>query len=266
MKRAAIMTLVLTVLGLALAAGAAERNDLIALDSSMFTEPKVTLTGFGLNEPEPSMPKTGGNWGGFGGPMVAYLDVDLSCFDPVSEYPGTEGLKDGMALVGGFGGAVYKNFKFGGFGFGGNTAVSGAGLNSNREVLLTIGGGGVFLEYDYPVSGRLGVLAGAWLGAGRLSLNVKGLDSPPIDSRVAKWTANGPFFMAEPYLGGRFNFTDWFWLQLDLGYLYLDLDSSDFTNYGLGMDMADDDVNGAFQATLKIVYGFDPRSSKKSSW
>lgn len=61
-----------------------------------------------------------------------------------------------------------KNLRIGGMGYGGSLSTS----DENREVIYSLGGGGVTLEYTLPFIKNLGVSVGAVIGAGDLDLDI----------------------------------------------------------------------------------------------
>jgi len=65
-----------------------------------------------------------------------------------------------------------KNFRVGGMGFGGSLSSSQTIDNVNREVVYSLSGGGVTLEYTLPFIKNVGVSVGAIIGAGSLDLEL----------------------------------------------------------------------------------------------
>ena len=61
-----------------------------------------------------------------------------------------------------------KNLRIGGMGYGGSLSTS----DENREVIYSLGGGGVTVEYTLPFIKNLGVSVGASIGAGNLELDI----------------------------------------------------------------------------------------------
>ncbi len=61
-----------------------------------------------------------------------------------------------------------KNLRIGGMGYGGSLSTS----DGNREVIYSLGGGGVTFEYTLPFIKNLGVSVGAVIGAGNLELDM----------------------------------------------------------------------------------------------
>ena len=65
-----------------------------------------------------------------------------------------------------------KNLRIGGMGYGGSVSSSQTIDNVNSEVVYSLGGGGVTLEYTLPFIKDLGISVGAAIGAGNLELDL----------------------------------------------------------------------------------------------
>lgn len=65
-----------------------------------------------------------------------------------------------------------KNLRIGGMGYGGSLSTSQSVGNENHEVIYSLGGGGVTIEYTLPFIKDLGVSVGASIGAGNLELDL----------------------------------------------------------------------------------------------
>ncbi|MCU0414394.1 MAG: hypothetical protein MUE91_08350 [Ignavibacteriaceae bacterium] len=65
-----------------------------------------------------------------------------------------------------------KNLRIGGMGYGGSVSSSQTIDNVNSEVVYSLGGGGVTLEYTLPFIKDLGISVGAVIGAGNLELDI----------------------------------------------------------------------------------------------
>jgi len=255
MKRFAIVVLLVFTAGM-LAVGASAGEVTL---TGMFDEPVVSGSaeiGVPLGDDGEKGP---GHWGGFGGPMVHYVQLDLSATEPMTEDRGLSGFNDELYLIGGLGGLIYKDFRFGGFGFGNSWEESGRDALGNRlSAEMSFGGGGVFFEYNTTLNRWAGFLAGSYLGAGGFDFEASGpdMDLLGVDD---DWSADGSVFMAYPYLGLWLAPTEWMWVQLDAGYLYFQLDTggSEFEN-DFDIEMIDDDLMGGFQAGAKLLFGYNP--------
>ena len=61
-----------------------------------------------------------------------------------------------------------KNLRIGGMGYGGSISTS----DENREIIYSLGGGGITIEYTLPFIKNLGVSVGAAIGSGSLELDI----------------------------------------------------------------------------------------------
>ncbi|MCW9064719.1 MAG: hypothetical protein OQJ78_00350 [Ignavibacteriaceae bacterium] len=65
-----------------------------------------------------------------------------------------------------------KDLRIGGMGFGGSLSTSQTVDNVNREVVYSLSGGGVTIEYTLPFIKNVGVSVGAVVGTGSLELDL----------------------------------------------------------------------------------------------
>lgn len=65
-----------------------------------------------------------------------------------------------------------KDLRIGGMGFGGSLSTSQTMNNVNKEVVYTLSGGGVTIEYTLPFIKNVGISVGAVIGAGSLELDL----------------------------------------------------------------------------------------------
>lgn len=65
-----------------------------------------------------------------------------------------------------------KNLRIGGMGYGGSLSTSQNIGNENHEVIYSMGGGGLTIEYTLPFIKDIGVSVGAGIGAGNLELDL----------------------------------------------------------------------------------------------
>lgn len=65
-----------------------------------------------------------------------------------------------------------KNLRVGGMGYGGSVSSSQTIDNVNREVVYSLGGGGLTIEYTLPFIKDIGVSVGAGIGSGSLELDI----------------------------------------------------------------------------------------------
>ena len=65
-----------------------------------------------------------------------------------------------------------KNLRIGGMGYGGSLSSSQNIETLNREVVYSLGGGGITIEYTLPFIKDIGVSVGAAIGSGSLELDI----------------------------------------------------------------------------------------------
>ena len=65
-----------------------------------------------------------------------------------------------------------KNLRIGGMGYGGSISVSQKIEDVNQEVVYSLGGGGLTVEYTLPFIKDIGVSVGAAIGTGSLELDI----------------------------------------------------------------------------------------------
>lgn len=208
---------------------------------------------------EPAAEKKPSEWGGFGGPLLMYLTLDTGAFEPMTDDRDMDNFDGSMVMVGGLGGLIHKDFRFGGFGFGGSQDVADRDAADERiSAEMSIGGGGLFFEANRALNPSFGVLAGTMIGAGGLDFKASGADLDPLGID-GDWDADASFFLAYPYLGLWVAPTNWMWVQLDAGYMYFDVETttSEWEN-DLDVEMIDGDLSGGFQADLRVCFGYKP--------
>jgi len=218
--------------------------------------PPVTFRFENESAPEP------GKWGGYGGPMVNYLWLDMSALDPMTDDRGLDSFDDGLLTIGGMGGFVYSPIEYpgwiyvGGMGFGGSQSRSEDVGGNDRDADVSFGGGGVFIEYHYPISAKADISAGVMAGAGALTLSAEGDDI--LSGGDDSWDGSSSFFMACPYAGFAYNPLKWLRLEVTGGYLYFesDISGSDFEIDSTGMEMTDGDIVGGPQVSLRALFGW----------
>jgi hypothetical protein len=200
-------------------------------------------------------------FGGYGGPLVGYLNLDLSCLDPMTRGRGLDGFPEDLVVVGGLGGMAYRPresegfWALGGFGFG---VPEQKVEDGDLEATMALGGGGLFLEFHQPVAAKGEVFLGAMVGAGAITLTAKGADLGLADGE--DWSANRTFFLAYPYLGLGYAPAPWMRVTASGGWLFAgaDLSGSDFEIENTGMDMTDGGLQGGPQAMVSVVFGYWP--------
>lgn len=67
---------------------------------------------------------------------------------------------------------LIPNLRIGGMGFGGSTSEQSLAGNENRETVVSIGGGGVTIEYTLPFIKNVGVSLGTLIGGGSYQIEL----------------------------------------------------------------------------------------------
>ena len=92
-----------------------------------------------------------------------------------------------------------KNLRVGGMGFGGSLSTSQNISGENREVVYSLGGGGVTFEYTLPFIKNFGVSVGASIGSGSLEIDLfKNYGN-------YSWGATWEEFFNRDFLGDNYN-------------------------------------------------------------
>jgi hypothetical protein len=208
--------------------------------------------------------ETGAGWGGWGGPMVGFVNLDLSALDPMTDDRGISSFDENLVTVGGLGGMAYSDpdkqgwWRFGGMGFGVDLSESKRVAGQNRYAEMSLSGGGVFLEYHHPLGSRVDAAIGAMVGAGTLELRAEGDDLGIVSiTGDDDWSATESFFMGYPYAGLSCKVLDWMRVEATAGYLLMeaDLSGTDYIIDDSGMEMTDGDIMGGPQYALRVVFG-----------
>lgn len=116
--------------------------------------------------------------GAFGGFTPGWLFVDVKPLNAFLGQAGGAPLKEHGVFMAGGGGAAYimfvPNLRVGGVGMGGaisSTSLSAAGVRRDAE--LSVGYGGVTVEYVIPVVDRLDIAVGGMLGTGGIDITLR---------------------------------------------------------------------------------------------
>ncbi len=208
--------------------------------------------------------------GWFVGPMFLLFQSEMSPFSPMTDERGIDSFEDSTFLYGIMGGFIRGNWRFGALYLSGGHSTKGLVSGQTREASLSFYGGGVFFEYNreiwtehdlrYPARipyFREGWLVGVMAGIGQLAMEAKGADLGPR----GKWLVEEQLLVLYPYAGFWTSpVYDWLWIQLDVGYMYYNLDPSDEKYVNAGTRMVDTDFTGGIQVGLKITLGDNPNT------
>lgn len=115
-------------------------------------------------------------FGGGGGYSPGWIIPDTHPLNQQLKTLGIPELSTSGFYTSGGAGFIYigfvKNLRVGGMGFGGTNSESVSLPSENREVVYSMGGGGLTLEYTLPFIKDLGVSLGAIIGGGAISVEL----------------------------------------------------------------------------------------------
>jgi len=124
-----------------------------------------------------------------------------------------------------------KNLRVGGMGYGGSLSSLQTIDNVNREVVYSLGGGGLTLEYTLPFIKDIGVSVGAAIGSGSLELDIyrnsgdftwegtwEELSDPNIPSESYNRKLKNSFWMITPSINLDYPIYRFVSLRLGVGY------------------------------------------------
>lgn len=186
------------------------------------------------------------SFSGGGGPLLNFTTPDLAFVnDQTARFtPGYDKLENFIPLYGGFGyGEVARNFKLGGFGFGGALISSGtfphpsqAGVRIRQDVAVSLGGGGLYTEYEaVHWADRFEGALGLGIGFGGVDVRIDQINA------IARWDdlwgslnpdsladrntfaieMSRGFFMLHPEIGVKYFITSFMALEIRGGYMLM---------------------------------------------
>ena len=188
---------------------------------------------------EPLPPKRlAAKLGGAGGFTTSWLFMDV---DPINQLliknSAQELSKGGMPLYGGQGYAylmLMNNFRIGGMGVSGTRKTNSIepATNIRRDVELTVGYGGVTADYVIPLSSRLDLTLGMFLGSGGLDFKITKDNGSNVvwDSLWTNYGSSdsiqnysqklsGSFFIYQPSVNLEYALMRWFGVRLGASYM-----------------------------------------------
>jgi hypothetical protein len=174
-------------------------------------------------------------FGGGGGFSPGWYFVNL---DPLNEQlKGTiPELNSGGVFTTGGGGFIYigiiRNLRVGGMGFGGSASESGSSPDGfNREIIYSMSGGGVTIEYTLPFIKKVGVSFGALIGGGGIQIEVyrnngnfdwsgvwTGLNDPSASTGNVHRTLKNNFWIISPTFNVDIPFYRFLSFRIGAGY------------------------------------------------
>lgn len=120
-----------------------------------------------------------------------------------------------------------KNLRIGGMGYSGSLSTS----DENREIIYSLGGGGLTIEYTLPFIKNLGISVGAAIGSGNLELDVyqntenftwegtwEELSDPNISSESFNRKLKNSYWMFSPIINLDYPIYRFVSLRLGAGY------------------------------------------------
>ncbi|MCF7740865.1 MAG: hypothetical protein K9N00_03625 [Candidatus Marinimicrobia bacterium] len=173
--------------------------------------------------------------GGAGGMEIGYLPIELDEIDQQLAQINLPGLPDHIYLVGGGGwGYVGRNFRIGGYGYGGNLNVNNKIDGIAREFDMELSAGGFAVEKAFHPLRATELYVGCTIGGGEIKAKLTRWSDIPSWESV--WEGYDPakedmpdlstshlsnsFVMVSPNVGIRYNVLDWFAIGANLGYFY----------------------------------------------
>ncbi len=192
----------------------------------------------------PARRSMGPKIGGAAGFTQNILFLDMS---PINDIlAGSKAAKfegNGLLMLGGQGYGyilILPNFRVGGMGASGtrkstSVEIQQSGFDIRRDVELSVGYGGVTMDYVIPVMPRLDVAAGILLGGGGLSFKMTrddgsqkvwtgvwdefGTSNPAGSPFNYSRTLSGSFFIFQPTVNVEFSLLRWLGLRAGASYL-----------------------------------------------
>ena len=200
-----------------------------------------SLTLFGQEEPIPPKRSKMSKVGLFAGAMPGYLFVDMQ---PINDYLRAAGAapvgENGMFMYGG-GGAIYimllPNVRIGGMGMSGALSSSQMSGLLRKDAEVSVGFGGVTVEYVVSLAPRLDLSAGTMIGGGHIDLTLR-VDDGGNKTWFQEWSdfgtgnygtpgqvnniereLSGSFFVLVPSVNLEYALTGWLGARLGLSYV-----------------------------------------------
>ncbi|MDK9699560.1 MAG: hypothetical protein OEM52_05370 [bacterium] len=168
-----------------------------------------------------------------GGFLATTMSPDLSNINAELKKAGMPNLASTFVCYGGNGFGTIKNFRIGGFGFGGATSsvatvpdtnASGAAISLNKKAEFSIGSGGIITGYRITLPNSFELEPSLWLGIATMTLNVVQSSGDPewnamwngmqnysssTTSDYHQISMNSIYFYAQPGVFIRYYFKPW---------------------------------------------------------
>ncbi len=167
-----------------------KRLSLLGIIVSIFV-----LHGIAQEDPIPPKRSKAAKIGGLFGYVPGWLFVDVKLINAMITANKGAGLKDNGVYLNGIGGGAYimfvENLRVGGMGMSGKTSSTALdGFGVRRDVELSVGFGGLTVEYVHQLSERLNLTVGTMLGTGGIDLTLRQSNGSPL-SWNGEWTNLG---------------------------------------------------------------------------
>ena len=189
-------------------------------------------------EPVPPARSSPGKIGGGVGYTPGWLMMDVDALNATIVAAGGTPFDGGTIMLNGGQGYAYillvQNLRVGGVGMSGSRSTSRIeqSTNTRRDVELSVGYGGVTIEYSQPLVPRLDLTFGAVLGAGGMNITMRRdqggakvwgdlwdeFGSPAAPTEYAR-TMEGSFFTWSPSVSLEFALLRWLGVRAGVGYL-----------------------------------------------
>jgi len=192
-------------------------------------------------------------------------------FSPIIIFPNYDGINPNLKQLGmnsmgdpifawGGGGYAYvmiiDNLRLGGFGFSGSQSEKSQLNSFNNEMIYSIGGGAVTIEYTMPFVKNMALSAGVMLGGGSLDIDIfqnsgsfswddvwdEISDGNPINSKEV--SMKNSFFLVSPTINLDFPITRFLALRGGLGYQFTFGSDWEIAN-GKELKNVSSDLNGS---------------------
>ncbi|OGP57705.1 MAG: hypothetical protein A2V67_16505 [Deltaproteobacteria bacterium RBG_13_61_14] len=193
--------------------------------------------------------------GGWGGPTMNYLGLDLDVFEPLTEGRGLNEFHHDTWLIGGMGVGRIGPVRIGGMGFGDSQSQRKTVAGDERKATIDLAGGGGILELEGDLLPKVGLFGGAMLGGGNIRLSARGADLTDQE-----WDESETFFLAYPYGGLTVKVLPFMRLEATYGWLFFDYSpgGADYAP-GPGVKAVDGSLSGAGTAQVRLLFGYETK-------
>lgn len=172
-------------------------------------------------------------FGGGGGYTPGWLIPKIDVINEKLSLLNIPGFSESGFYTSGGAGFLYigfiQNLRLGGMGFGGSASRTSNLNNMNREAILSVGGGGLTIEYTLPWVRDFGISLGVVFGGGNMTIELYNNDGnfewknvwnelPSNTSNISR-TLSNDFWLFSPTLNIDIPFYRFFVFRVGAGYL-----------------------------------------------